>query len=399
MSGSWLALGLLVTGLQSTPDTLARVAAEERPRSTATAVTILLPRGSGADPEGKAGASWLLAHTLSEQANGGIAPGMGRVTPTVGRGRTGFTLLAPRDGWEADLEVLLEVVFRTSPDPEILERVREDLLDRLRFEADAPVRRFQQEVDNLVHGSAHPWSRPVRGTPASVRAVTPADLEILRRNYRAAEAVAAVVGPGPAEVEAALPASPPPADPDRAAWPAWEAGDRLVLSREVTNSWVAVAYPLAPDLSRTRADFLRFAIEETLVSTPPDPGLFGARVRIESTEDGPVLLVSAAVSPEEARRWEDRILEVVSSLAREPEGPAFFHLQRRRFRSSALLARGVPERASRELARGLLRRGSSPDPAREIEGLGPEDLRRAAAGLGPARILLLGPDLSLEEPE
>lgn len=385
---------------EASPDTLARVATMERGRSTAVAVTIVVPTGSGSDPEGRAGAGWLLAHTLATEAHRRVAPLASRVTPRVLRGRTSFTLLAPKDGWIEPLRALLEVLFRRSPDPEVLEEVRRGLLDQLRFERNAPVRGYEQEVDNLLHGSAHPWSRPIRGNPTSVEAITLEELERLQKEgYRAADAMAAVVGPGQEEVRGIL-ATPvsEPAPPVSPA-PAWTSGDRISVVREVTNSWVAVAYPLAPDLPGTHAEFLRYVIREALVSSPPDPGSFEAQVRIEEGHEGPILLISAAVVPEVALRWERRVLDAISSLAREPEHPAFFRLERRRFRSRTLLARSAPEVESRAVARDLVLRGAPREVTAEIEALDPEDLRAAAAGLGPARILILGPDLSLEKQE
>lgn len=396
-AGFLLASVFLAPGQGTHPDTVARVVAVERARSTMVAVTVLIPQGSGSDPDGKAGAAWLLAHALAEDVNRRLSPLAARVTPHVLRSETTFTLLGPRTGWQDALRRLNEVLFEEGPDPEVLEEVRRRLLDQLRFEEDAPVRAFQQEVDNLLFGSADSWSRPIRGNAASVSAVTAQDLERLhRRLYRSERAVVAAVGPGAAEIDhlvvpgssAATPPSPPSQEP------AWLQGDRLRTTRDVTSTWVAVAYPLAPGLPATQAEFLRAVLAEDLVSTPPDPWLFGAQVRIEQSRRSPFLVVSAAVMPETAPRWEAQVLEGVSTLAGGPVEAAFFGLQRRRFRSAALLDAAHPEFRSEDVARDLARGGAVRDLAAEIDALRADDLWKAAAGLGPPRVLVFGPDVS-----
>lgn len=401
MSASSLLLAAALLNASVAPaDTLGRVVTVERTRSTTVAATVLIPQGSAADPEGKAGASWLLAHALSSEANRRLTPLAAEVTPRILRGETTFTLLSPRDHWQEAFRRLSAVLFEAGPDPDALEYARAGLLDQLHFEEDAPVRRFQREVSNLLYGSADPWSRPIRGNPTSVSTVTDDDLEeIQRQGYRRDQAVVAVVGPDRDEVDAALASAPPPAPqpPPSRSSPEWRQGDRLRVTEAVTSTWIAVAYPLAPDLSPAHAEFLRTVLAEELVSVPPDPGLFGAEIRIEEGKETPILLVSAAVVPEMASRWEATVKQVVASLAAAPAGPTSFVLQRRRFRSVALLNAAHPELRSEDAARDLVRFGAVRELTAEIEALRASDLSKAAAGLGPARVLVFGPDLSEDD--
>lgn len=134
-------------------------------------------------------------------------------------------------------------------------------------------------------------------------------------------------------------------------------------------------------------------LKEELDPTPPPPDRYNLDVRIQDTPRGPVLVVEAAVFPESADRWEQRILSVVRELADEEMGEDFFRWRRRRFRAARLLEEAAPEREAQRMAADLLRHGRVRNLGLEIWGLDALALQHAARSLGAPRIFLLGPDL------
>jgi hypothetical protein len=258
------------------------------------------------------------------------------------------------------------------------------------FETDSPYREFEGAATALLAEPGSPWARPPRGTPASLRAVGAVDLEGYRARHLRREAAAlAVVGPVSADFAPVSPPSDPPYPADRA----WATGDRVVLARDVTSAWLAVAYPAPSDLPRTHLEFVAHLLQEELDPVPPTPDRYGIDVRIEETPRGPVLVVEASVVPEAAATWESRILDTVERLATETLAEDFFRWRRRRFRAERLLDESAPEAEAARITADLVREGRVRDLGVEIWRLDGQALLNAVGSLGPPRILLLGPDL------
>lgn len=368
-----------------------------RPGSTLVAVTLVIPAGSGDDPDSIQGAARLVGEALAREVRRRFDPDAARLDLRVERSWTAYTLLTAPDLWVRSWGVLEDVVFRSSLQNAPLEAARAALLEGFTFEAGAPVREFQRELFYVLGGAEDPWSRDPRGTPESVRKARPDALEDFReRHYRIAQATAAVVGPvTEQEARSALaPVGTEPLEGPGSAGPAWEGGDRLRLQRDVTNAWIGAVFPAPrdPDLPRTVLEFVANQLQETLNPSPPDPGVFSVLVTIEDPPSGPVLVVEAAVMPEVSDTWEERIVAAVERLEIESE-EAFFSLQRRRFRSATLLREGQPEAAALRMALDLEREGRVRSPQEEARALGPSDLASATASLAAPRVLVMGPDL------
>ncbi|CDI02042.1 putative Peptidase M16-like protein [Candidatus Competibacter denitrificans Run_A_D11] len=91
---------------------------------------------------------------------------------------------------EAVARLLKEPTFS----PEALGRVRQQMLTALRERAQSPGAIAQDAFFKALYGD-HPYGSPPEGTPASLEAITRADLERFhRRYYTAANAVMAMVG-------------------------------------------------------------------------------------------------------------------------------------------------------------------------------------------------------------
>ena len=370
-----------------------------RPATTLVVATVVIPTGSADDPTGSPGTARLVAEGIARTARWRLDPDAARLDVRVERGWTAFTLHATADVWISAWGVLEDVLFRTPIAAAPLESARAELLQGFEFEEGAPVREFQRELYMTLGGASSGWSRDPRGTPKSLRAADPGDLEAFRaRHYQTARSTGAVVGPV-TDLEARGALAPigagplPEPEPDDRL--AWRRGERIPLEREVTNSWIAALYPAPAELPRTHLEFLAHEVQEALSPSPPDPGLFSVDVRIEDTPRGPVMVVEAAVMPEVAAAWERRILATVRGLEKEATD-AYFSWHRRRFRNETLVREGVPEEATLRMALDLQREGRIRPLTDEIWEVGPHELAEAAQALGEPRVLVMGPEVAEE---
>jgi hypothetical protein len=295
---------------------------------------------------------------------------------------------------------------------------RAELLERLTFEAGSPILDFEREAVGLFAEPGSPWSRPARGTTASVAAIAVSTLQGYRSaHYRREAAALAVVGP--------VEASPPPleepdsvpaeadsvavqtdslpsgevADRPAASVPRdvpWLVGDRVNLVRDVTSTWITVGYPVPPELPRTHLELVAHLLMEELDPVPPDPDRYDVAVRIDQTPRGSVLLIEATVFPEAADRWEQRVLGEVQRMAEARIPDDFFRWRRRRFRTARLLEQAAPEAEAARITSDLLREGIARNMDVAIWELDAAALQAAAASLGEPRIFRYGPDLGQE---
>lgn len=361
----------------------------------AVAVALRAGAGSRDDDAGRDGTAWLLGRVLEDQVGQALDTLPAVFSASVERATTVFTLVAEPSVWPAAWRIADSVLFQAPVDPGLVARHRAAMLDALAFESGSPYQEFEGVSATLLCEPGSPWARPPRGTVASLAALGAADLERYRADHLQRNASAwAVVGPAspaiPAPPAAVAPAAPAaPVTPDVA----WVTGDRMVLARDVTSTWLAVAYPAPAALSRTHLELVAHLLEEELDPTPPNPDRYDVDVRIEETPRGPVLVVEASVVPEAAASWESRILGAVERMGSEAPAEDFFRWRRRRFRAERLLAESAPEAEARRITQDLLRDGRVRDLGVEIWGLDAAALLAAARSLGPPRILVLGPDL------
>lgn len=352
------------------------------------AVAVRLPVGSADDPEGQGGMAWLTARTLEAQAAATLDPSDAVLTAQVERSHTVYTLLATPDAWRRAWLATSVLLFDAPIRTDLLAAQRAALLARMTFEQGSPARDFRQEAVALLGDPGSPWVRPLQGSPATLDAITAAGTDAWRRgHYRRAAATAAVVGPvppGPERMD-------PPARDTVAQ--AWYVGTRVPLEREVTSTWLAVAYPVPAGTSRTALELVAHLVKEELDPVPPDPDRFGVEVRLEEAPGGTVLVVEASVLPEASDRWEARIRSTVTGMAEDVVPDDFFRWRRRHFRAHRLLEEARPEAEAVRVADDLARSGRVRDLPAEIWALDGRALRDAAGALGEPRILRFGPDL------
>ncbi len=391
-----LLFGLVPGGVGALQETsgYGQRAASSHPHGTTVAVALRLHAGSQDDPEGFAGTAWLLARVLEDQVNRALGPPHS-FTAQVERATTVFTLLAEPSAWTSAWAVADSMLFDAPIDAGLLDRHKAALLDQLEFEAGSPFADFEAEAAVLLAEQGSPFSRPLRGTAESLPGVGPGILEAYRSAFhRRNLAAQAIVGPLLPE----NPSAPSPAAGHTTPDIAWVTGDRVFLSRDVTNTWISVAYPAPAALPRTHLEVVAHLLMEELDPTPPAADRFDLDVRLQETPRGSVLVVEALVFPGAAAAWEARILAVVERLASEPIGEDFFRWRRRRFRTARLLEESAPEVEARRITADMLREGRVRDLGVEIWSLDARALLSAARSLGPPRVFVLGPDLRQEGP-
>lgn len=381
----------------------------ERHQSPAVGIGLVVDGGSALDRPGREGETWLWAQALA-QAIVADRP--------AGRARRAEVEVLP-DRWA--LRILVEPDDAIGVLRDLRARLNQPLPDR-RGRTPGPTRdivRLRERLSGagdggraprLIDGFESAWSRPTRGTAISISGLSASEVAAVGRAITPERSHIGVVGPVDRQAVLAVLGLPsePAADStagvsagasaselQSAPYPGaviWSTSDRIRIVREVTNSWITVAFPIPADVPQTLLEFLAHRMDEEISTDPPDPGIFDAEVRILRRPGGRLLVVDAAVLPEAADRWEQKILGT-AAVAAEPVQEAFFHWLRRRFRSTVLLRESAPEAMAQRLAEDLLM-GIAPGRRIEEESwrLSPALLLDVARALGSPRILVYGPD-------
>src|SRR5687767_4268477 len=143
----------------------ASLAMASPPRSTTVAITLVIPRGSSADARELGGGMWLLGQIVRDQLARRLASLGADVRVEVERDHTTFQVLALPSVWQTAYRAIVSDVFSDSIDARLMELHRDLLGEALRFERDAPVREFQNELLRMISDDETLWSRDPRGTP------------------------------------------------------------------------------------------------------------------------------------------------------------------------------------------------------------------------------------------
>lgn len=372
----------------------AAVSVDEGNRAPLVVIGTRLPIGSRHDEAGLEGTAWLLGKTLAAQTNAVVGP-EAEVTVHVGRSSTLFVLAALPDAWSVAWQTLERTLFEATLDSTSFERERSTLSRQLLFQRGSPALDSERRSVQLIASESSPWARPTSGTPESLDALTLHDVHLLRLDqYSAASSVVAAVGLGDNTIlrdHLPSPSNDTTSPPDG---PAWTVGTRVDVTEEITSSWISVAYPVQGPLPRTALEFVAHILRQRLDSHPADPDRYGVDVRLVDAPLGMVVAVEAAVAPGASERFEQEILDVVSSLVEQPLEGDFFRWERRRFRTAQLLTEAAPEHAVARITSDLMRDGTPRDVTEDIWEITPEAVAHALRALGDPRIFTLGPDLA-----
>jgi zinc protease len=268
----------------------------ERPGAPLATVQLIADAGAFADPAGLPGIASLTAAMLTEgtarRSAEELADELGYLATSVnaGAGREiAFVSLSVLErNFTPALELFADVVMNASFPDTVWPRVRDQRLASLVQSLDQPATVATEEFQRRLFGTGHPLGRPVNGTPASVRAVTPQALrDFHRRHYRPGNAHLIVVGSLPADemvaqVERAFagwttgeagPAAPPPADPA----PQEATRVYLVDKPGAAQSQVRIGHVGVP---RVHRDYFPLLVMNTILG-----GQFTSRINLNLRED------------------------------------------------------------------------------------------------------------------
>ena len=108
---------------------------------------------------------------------------------------TTFYLILPSEALQTGVELLADMAFRSTFDPQEVAREREVIFEEARIEADNPKSAIIRQLYGMVF-DGNPYGRPVLGTPATMKAATQEKLRGFNRHYYTPENMTlVVVGP------------------------------------------------------------------------------------------------------------------------------------------------------------------------------------------------------------
>ncbi len=113
---------------------------------------------------------------------------------------TTFYIVVPSESTEMAIELLSDMAFRSSFDPEEIAREREVIFEEARIEADNPRTAIVRGLYGMVFGG-HPYGRPVLGSRETMTAATRERLKEYNRRYYTPENMSVVVA-GPVDARA-----------------------------------------------------------------------------------------------------------------------------------------------------------------------------------------------------
>jgi zinc protease len=113
---------------------------------------------------------------------------------------TTFYLILPSEAMQTGVEVLSDMAFRSTFDPQEIKREREVIFEEANIEADNPKTAIIRQLYGMVF-DRNPYGRPVLGTPATMNAATQEKLKAYNRHYYTPENMTLVVV-GPVDAKA-----------------------------------------------------------------------------------------------------------------------------------------------------------------------------------------------------
>jgi len=150
-----------------------------RPGASVCAVQAHLRGGNSLDPRRKEGLAHLAGRLVDqgtrEHSEEELAELLEHAGGSLGGGSTGISGQVANERWQLLLESLCECLIGPTYPKDKVERQKQRLIDRLEVERDDPRVQGAQLFRTLVYGK-HWLGRNEQGEPASVRAITRADL-------------------------------------------------------------------------------------------------------------------------------------------------------------------------------------------------------------------------------
>ncbi len=284
------------TGLNPTRSVLSNgavITARQTRKTPAVAINIALPAGAIVDPPDAAGASFLLSRVLdrgtTSRSGHEIAEALENrgvsLSLSVTRQLFSLTCTCLSEDFEDVFALLAEMIRHPSiPEGELATR-RGQALTSLLQDAEDPAVRSVEGLMKALYGAAHPYGRPIKGTAASLEALSRERLMALHAERFAPHLLSAVVvgDVEPARVEACASAvlgdwqhgSAPSVVLTEAARP--EA--RRVLTVPMLNKAQAeIAYGF-PSIARSDRSYFAFMLMNNVLGQYALGGRLGDRIR------------------------------------------------------------------------------------------------------------------------
>jgi zinc protease len=187
--------------LQTLPNGL-QVMAVLHHEQPVVSIRMIVRAGGALDPVGKNGLADLAASVLTQGAGGKSANELNETVDFMGAvlgagagvDLSFVNMIVMKDGFEAGLSILSDVVRRPNFASEEIERQRQQMLSSLQVSFESPEFIADAVFRRLVYG-LHPYGMPQTGTPESLAAITREDLLAFhRRNFAPNNAILAIVG-------------------------------------------------------------------------------------------------------------------------------------------------------------------------------------------------------------
>ncbi len=181
----------------------ARVLVVENRAVPIVAIDVAIPIGADVVPVAKAGLSQFVANMLKEatRSHGRLELAEAidalalQVSSTSERETVHLRLGSLTETTPAAIDLLAEMLTQPAFHGDDVERVRTLMLTGVVQRKAWPTAVAFDEADRLLYGDTHPLGQPSTGTPASLKAITAAELKSFhQRWYRPNEAVIAVAG-------------------------------------------------------------------------------------------------------------------------------------------------------------------------------------------------------------
>ncbi len=334
---------------------------EQTGRLPICAIRLSLEAGSALDPQGLAGLAMITADalrtgtdTLTEEC---VAEGFARfgtgLSVSPGLESVQLRLVARSADLAPVLELMMEVLTRPTLAPEVVDRLRAEHRCRLRTSWGRPSELLHLGMLRGLFG-AHPYGRPVAGTPSGLMAVRAEDVrEQYARLYQPSRMIVAIAGAfDPREAEAVMArslaawrpaesAEPPPRLEPLGPQPA--ARSIAIHKKSQTQAHIAMVQRVC---SRTHDDWEKLVLLNALLGGAGLASRIPARVRtmealaysarssLNSRDLTGILTFSAQTRIEGVHRAQSAIREEVTRLVEGDLGEAEFERIKARIRGS-----------------------------------------------------------------
>lgn len=233
---------------------------EERKGVGVVAIQFWVEAGSKYEEPSEAGITHFIEHLIfkgtKKAGNYEVAPLIealgGSINAFTSYDNTVYHIIVPAAAFETGLDLLAGSVVNPLFPEEELQKEKRVVIEEIKMGEDDPQRKLFKELFSLSY-AGHPYGRPVIGFQETVAAATREDiLRYFTQHYRPENIVAVIVGDFDREQAKKLLAKQFGASAEKASQGQWKATkatkgkDSVVIEKNVSESYLAIAYPIPP---------------------------------------------------------------------------------------------------------------------------------------------------------